>query len=275
MRQRTPFQCIDAHAAEGLVQRNDVLVLDVRDAESFARAHIESAQQLSMSNLSGFIEETAKGRPVLIYCYHGHASREYARIFSDFGFSEVYSLDGGYEAWCNRPHAPGHVILGEALKLWLAEQQFPPNDVNAVISNGTTPLMKASHKGEGDIVRMLIAAGAQLNARNADGNNALWLACVGSHLDIIDMLIEAGIDINNRNDNGATPLMYGASSGKAWVVERLLAKGADTAPETLDGFTALDLASTVECLTLLRRASRRESRTEGSGARLETAPLNP
>ena len=80
-----------------------------------------------------------------------------------------------------------------------------------------------------------------------------------AHLDVIDILIESGIDINNRNDNGATPLMYGASSGKAGVVERLLAKGADTTPETLDGFTALDLASTEECLALLR-LSRREKR---------------
>jgi thiosulfate/3-mercaptopyruvate sulfurtransferase len=46
--------------------------------------------------------------------------------------------------------------------------------------------------------------------------------------------------------------MYAASSGKAAIVERLLAKGADVAAETLDGFSALDLAGTIECLALLR-----------------------
>ena len=112
--------------------------------------------------------------------------------------------------------------------------------------------MKASHVGDDRIARLLIAAGARVNARNDDGNNALWLACVGNHLDLIDTLVEAGIDIDNRNDNGATALMYAASSGKAGVVERLLAKGADVSPETLDGFTALDLAQTIECLQLLR-----------------------
>jgi ankyrin repeat protein len=112
--------------------------------------------------------------------------------------------------------------------------------------------MKASHNGDRGIVRLLIAAGTEVNARNADGNNALWLACVGSHLDIIDMLVAAGIEIDNRNDNGATPLMYAASSGKAAIVERLLARGADVAAETLDGFSALDLAGTIECLALLR-----------------------
>jgi thiosulfate/3-mercaptopyruvate sulfurtransferase len=227
-------------------------MLDVRDADSFRKAHIDGAQHLSTKELSAVIGGTPKNRPILIYCYHGNASREFAQTFSDFGFVEVYSLEGGYRAWSNRPRPQDHPMLDDTLRHWLAAQGFPPDNVNAVIANGTTPLMKASHQGQGGIVRALTAAGAQLDARNADGNNALWLACVGGHLDIIDILVEAGIDINNRNDNRATPLMYGASSGKAAVVARLLAKGVDTTPETLDGFTALDLASTVECLTLLR-----------------------
>ncbi len=135
-------------------------------------------------------------------------------------------------------------------------RDFAGDNVNAVIANGTTPLMKASHGGQTKIVRALIAAGAQLEARNADGNNALWLACVGNHLEVMDTLIEAGIDIDNRNDNGATALMYAASTGKASIVERLLLAGADITQETLDGFTALDMAATIECLTLLRNASR-------------------
>jgi ankyrin repeat protein len=51
--------------------------------------------------------------------------------------------------------------------------------------------------------------------------------------------------------------MYAASAGKAEIVDCLLAMGASTSLETLDGFTPLDLASTIECLNLLRRASRR------------------
>ncbi|HET9930917.1 MAG TPA: nitrogen fixation protein NifZ, partial [Polyangiaceae bacterium] len=35
---------------------------------------------------------------VVIYCYHGHMSQEYAAQFGAFGFSEVYSVDGGFEA---------------------------------------------------------------------------------------------------------------------------------------------------------------------------------
>jgi thiosulfate/3-mercaptopyruvate sulfurtransferase len=59
---------------------------------------------------------------------------------------------------------------------------------------------------------------------------------------------------SERHDDSATVLMYAASTGKALVVERLLQAYPNTALETLDGFSSLDMAATVECLTLLRRA---------------------
>lgn len=252
MKQRMPFRRIDVEAVETLLSHRDPLVLDARDAGAFATSCIDGAQPVSSANLGAVIGATAKTRPILIYCYHGNASREYAQTFSDFGFSEVYSLDGGYEAWRTRPAASQRQTLDASLQDWLAAQQFPATGINAVIANATTPLMKASHIGDRYIVRLLVTAGAKVNARNADGNNALWLACVGGHLDIIDTLVAAGIDVDNRNDNGATPLMYAASSGKAAIIERLLAMGADVTAETLDGFSALDLAGTAECLALLR-----------------------
>ena len=249
--------------ADALLQRTDVQVLDVRDAESYLRGHIEGAQNISTRNLGDFIGSGNKDAPVLIYCYHGNSSQEYSKILVQFGFSDVSSLDGGYEAWRNRPPAaaseaaaPGDVVLEPSLQQWLTAQGFGPNDLNGVIWNNTTPLMKASHMGDAAVVRQLIAADARLDVRNGDGGNALWLACVGNHLDIIDILIDAGVDIDNRNDNGATCLMYAASSGKPDVIARLLARGADTKYETPDGFSALDLCSTIECLALLRQATK-------------------
>jgi rhodanese-related sulfurtransferase len=260
--QRAPFRCISAKQAESLLRSVDVLVLDARDAASYRRGHIRGAVHATISELSDVIEGIETGRPVLIYCYRGFASREYAHLIAGLGFSAVYSLDGGYEAWRKKSRAPRKVRLSEMLQKWFVEQGFPPDDINAKIANDMTPLMKASHLGDIAAVRELIAAGARLEARNADGNTALWLACVGDHLVIIDVLVEAGIDINNRNDGGATALMYASSSGKAGVVARLLERGAETAPETPDGFTALDMAATFECLTLLRQATRSGRRAE-------------
>lgn len=256
MRQRIPFRRIGVKEAEVLMGGN-LLILDTRDPTSFGEARIDGAVRVSFSDLGPTLVGTPKDRPILIYCYHGNASQEYAQAFSDFGFSQIYSLDGGFEAWRRRPsRAPALPPEAEA---WLQAQGFAPGAVEGAIANGTTPLMKAAHTGALAVARALIAAGAALNARNADGNTALWLACVGRHFDMIDLLVESGIALDTANDNGATALMYASSAGLADVVARLLERGADIRPETLDGFTALDLAGNVECLTLLRRASRTQA----------------
>ncbi len=113
MKPRPPFQRIDVAGAETLLSRRDPLVLDARDAGSFAKSRIDGAQPVSSANLGAVIGATAKTRPILIYCYHGNASREYAQTFSDFGFMEVYSLDGGYEAWRTRPPCAGADLAAE------------------------------------------------------------------------------------------------------------------------------------------------------------------
>jgi thiosulfate/3-mercaptopyruvate sulfurtransferase len=258
MRPRVPHLCIDVDAAAKLIGRDDTLAFDVRDAASFANGGIHGARHLTQTNLTAFITGTAKRTPILIYCYRGHASREYAQTFSDFGFTEVYSMDGGYEAWAGRQRMLEVAAApDEALRDWLAAHGFG-SDVNAVIANETTALMKAAHQGATVMISKLLVTGARLEARNADGNNALWLACAGNHPDAIDALVEAGIDIDNQNLNGATALMYASSSGKAELVARLLAQRADTSLETPDGFTALDMAASAECLALLRPPRNRE-----------------
>ena len=154
----------------------------------------------------------------------------------------------------------------DPLQAWLLGHGFPPDGYDAVVADRTTPLMRASYPSRPDIVRALIDAGVALNSRNADGNNALWLACVSNDSDTIDALIAAGIDLENRNDNEATSLMYAASSGKANLLEKLLTAGALLHHQTLDGFTALDIASTLDCLRLLRGADQNRRRTEAAEA---------
>jgi rhodanese-related sulfurtransferase len=262
MTQPASFCRIGIDAARELLSRPDLLLLDMRDANSYQYSHIASALHVTSGNIDGFLLRTPKTKPVLIYCYHGIASQVYAQTFIDFGFKEIYSLDGGFEGWrlAEAEAAGAAPVLSDGLQSWLAEQGFPAGNIDALIANRTTPLMKASHLGDTAVIEELLQAGAQLEARNADGNTALWLACVSQSLEVIDLLARAGISLDNQNDNGATCLMYAASSGKPAVVEKLLALGADPRLQSLDGFTALDMAATIECLNLLRAAEKRARR---------------
>ncbi len=147
-------------------------------------------------------------------------------------------------------------VLSEALKAFLAAHGFPLGDVNTAGKNRMTPLMQAAHRGTAAIVAELIAAGARVDAVNSDGSQPLWLACTGDDPEIVTAIVEAGADLDHKNINGSTALMYAASAGKAKALKILLESGADLSYEN-DGFNALDLAATKECLDLLRAAQRR------------------
>jgi len=103
---RVPFRHINVAEAEKLIDGNsDVVILDVRDPISYRRGHLNGAHNVTILDLFGFIDRIPKDAPVLIYCYHGYASQEYAQLFSDFRYTRVHSLDGGYKAWVDRPEA--------------------------------------------------------------------------------------------------------------------------------------------------------------------------
>ncbi|PPD23122.1 MAG: hypothetical protein CTY18_04795 [Methylomonas sp.] len=260
MNTATTWRRITVAEAQNLCgSRADLMLFDARDQAAYQQHHLEGAQFLAEANLEHFLFNIPKTMPLLIYCYHGNTSQTYAKIFADFGFKEIYDLIDGYEAW--RRHAlvapaKATAALPEPLSAWLTAHDFSANPSEASVDNQTTPLMCACRLGELEIVKTLVQLGVDINALNNDGNNALWFACYSGNLAIIDYLIENGIDINHQNENGVTCLMYAASASKTEVVERLLAANADTQLQSLDDFTALDMAANLECLKLLRSASR-------------------
>lgn len=136
---------------------------------------------------------------------------------------------------------------------WMSDNGFSPDDLNSRSRYDDTALILASRQGLLEIVKDLIHGGAKLNGHNMDGTNALWAACVADSFPIAELLLKHGIKLDHQNDHGATVLMYAASSGKQAWVEYLLNAGADLSLRSLDGFDALDLASSFPILKLLDR----------------------
>ena len=112
----------------------------------------------------------------------------------------------------------------------------------------STPLMEAlSTPYIGDhmeIIKLLIAKGANVNAKDKDGRISLHMA---SNKEITGLLIAAGADVNAKNDNGRTPL-HNAAGIKYFkeVVEVLIANGADVNAKKDDGYTPLHLSAHVD-----------------------------
>lgn len=93
------FHRLPADAAAALLRSNPASILfDVRDLKSYQSGHLEGAMHLSQDRLPIWLTRLSKEQAVIIYCYKGNASQSYAQMFSDFRFTRVVSVDGGYEA---------------------------------------------------------------------------------------------------------------------------------------------------------------------------------
>lgn len=94
-----PFQRIQIKDAKPLVEDDATTIADIRDPQSYQAGHITGAQRVDNDNLADFIAATPKNAPLIVCCYHGNSSQSAADYFFQQGYSEVYSLDGGYEMW--------------------------------------------------------------------------------------------------------------------------------------------------------------------------------
>jgi ankyrin repeat protein len=105
-------------------------------------------------------------------------------------------------------------------------------DVNAVDTDGATPLVKASSVGDIQMVRLLLARGA--NTEQIAGNfSPLTAAAWYGHLDIVRLLLESGARINTI-DGGfhIAPLPAATLFDRRQIVKLLLDRGGDVNQET-------------------------------------------
>jgi uncharacterized protein len=120
----------------------------------------------------------------------------------------------------------GDIALVRALLLLGVDVNFISDDYDS-----TPPLITAAACGHAHIVHLLIAAGADVNARASRLRTALMVA---SDTGIIKTLLDSGVDVSASDIRGMTPLMHQARRGNLEGVEALLVRGAD--PNTRDNY---------------------------------------
>ena len=120
--------------------------------------------------------------------------------------------------------------------------------INARSTNlGRTPLLiAAGHPGSVPILRLLLSKGAELRAKDRNGENALGFAVRSADIEVVRFLLERGFGVNDPGSGGTLPLTRAVARPYMPVIEFLLSKGAKVGPNALINATHWQDAALIE-----------------------------
>lgn len=97
---------------------------------------------------------------------------------------------------------------------------------------GLTPLHYAAINSNKEVLMALIAAGADVNAKDIGGMTPLHISCTNGHIDNIRILINNGANVNAVHDDGTSVLDAGCVSGNYVICNILIDAGARIDPDS-------------------------------------------
>jgi cytohesin len=111
-------------------------------------------------------------------------------------------------------------------------------NVNAKTNDGETPLDKAVHHGQTEITGLL-----RKHSGKSGAEDSVHVAALVGNIEAVKQHLATGTDVNAKADDEWTPLHEAAWHGHKEIVELLIAKGADVKVKDGDGETPLDVAT--------------------------------
>ena len=84
-----------------LMNQQNALVLDVREAAEYEKGHVLAARNIPLGELEARSAELEKhkAKPVIVVCDTGNRSGRAAAALRKKGFEQVFTLGGGIGAW--------------------------------------------------------------------------------------------------------------------------------------------------------------------------------
>lgn len=100
-RRLSPAKEIGTLNVTQLINRENAVLLDVREVNEFEGGKLPNAIHIPLSQLGSRMGELAKmtGRPIVVYCMRGHRSATAGAALAKQGFAKIYQLQGGLKAW--------------------------------------------------------------------------------------------------------------------------------------------------------------------------------
>ncbi|GFN95103.1 KN motif and ankyrin repeat domain-containing protein 1 [Plakobranchus ocellatus] len=206
----TTTQTKELNASQAVVQQEWFQVSSLKlSSDHQVEDFLSSVNEISKRLLEYIVNMAdANGNTAIHYCI-SHCNFHIASLLLD---SEVCDIDrqnkAGYTPIMLAGLAEGH----NSGQLEVVKRIFSLGDVNAkAVSDQQTALMLAASHGRVHTVRLLVEAGADLNAQDEDGSTALMCACEHGHLDIVNFLLaQPSIDasiVDNENSSALTVAM--------------------------------------------------------------------
>ncbi|MBI2496715.1 MAG: ankyrin repeat domain-containing protein, partial [Opitutae bacterium] len=130
--------------------------------------------------------------------------------------------------------------------------QFVPVEDPAIIAPNRQ-LLEACKQGDLSAAMAAMAAGADTESSNQDGQTPLLLAIRAKAFDLVRWLVEEGASVNRTSKGGSSPVVFAVETGRWDVVDYLLQAGADINLAGMDGFPPLVYASATGNLPAMQR----------------------
>ena len=169
-------------------------------------------------------------------------------------------MRGRWRMWAKVIHSGGASVVALLLSVSFGEGKFECHDEDTPATTTPlhkTPLHHAAARGDADLCRVLLDAGADVDKANEEGDTPLLLALRAGSVEVARMLMDAGADVNEVNDEGDTALMLACRAGNVEMATMMRAAGADVNKVNRQGDTALLLscqAGSVELARMMRAA---------------------
>ncbi len=90
---------VDAPTLKAWLDRGEALLIDVREADEYAREHILGSQLVPLSGFDRADFPAAAGRKVVFHCASGNRTTLNAQAILTTGFDDLYHLEGGLAGW--------------------------------------------------------------------------------------------------------------------------------------------------------------------------------